>query len=124
MKKFTSRMAIVLAICVMTSVMAFAKEKTKKITIPQDMSINGTLVKKGTYKMKFDEQTGELSIVVDKNTTVKTAARVEKHDRKVFRTEIGTTIQGANQSLRSITFKGESESIVVGNSSTPTAAAQ
>jgi hypothetical protein len=34
----------------------------QKVTFENDIKVNGTLVKKGTYDVKFDDETGQLAI--------------------------------------------------------------
>jgi hypothetical protein len=114
MKTFLKRMAIVLMVCAMSSVAALAGEKNERVTFSQDITINGTLVKKGDYQLKFDEQTGEMSIIKDKKVVAKTSARLEKRDKKANQTEIGSYMNGETRELRSITFRGENQRIVVG----------
>ena len=63
MKSIVNRIAVVLLVGALTSVAAFAKVQKHKITFENDTKVNGTLVKKGTYDLKFDDATGQLSIV-------------------------------------------------------------
>jgi len=63
MKTILNRIAFALLIASLTSVLVFAKGKSETVNFPTDIKINGTLVKQGVYDLKFDEKTGELSIV-------------------------------------------------------------
>lgn len=114
-----------LALCALVSTAGFAKGKSEQLTLPQDVMIGGTLVKKGDYKLKFDETTGELLLLKGKKVVARTNARLEKREREASRTEFGLTQQGEAKALRSITFRGERESIVMHESdgSIPTAVA-
>ena len=77
MKSFVKRIGFALAVCAMTSLMAFADVKSDKVTFTEDLTVNGTVVKKGTYRVMFDDQTGELTIAKDnKQTVAKTKARM------------------------------------------------
>ncbi len=122
MKKIANRIAIVLVILAVSSVMAFAKIRSKEISFGQDVTINGTLVKKGTYKVQFNEETGELTIFV-KNQAIKTSARLQERAKRSNRTEFVLVNQGESAALKSITFAGDKQSIVLGDSG-PAAAAQ
>ena len=62
MKSIVNRMVAVLMVGALTGVVAFAKVHKQKVTFENDMKVNGTLVKKGTYELKFDDETGQLSI--------------------------------------------------------------
>ena len=115
MKRFANNMIAALVLCVMTSVVASAKTTTERVTFPQDVMVNGTMVKKGTYKVTFDDATGVLSIHINKKTIATTTARWEKRDRKALETRVSTTVQGDARELRSITMSGDSQSIVVGD---------
>lgn len=113
MRKTANRLMIGLALCALMSASALAKGKSERVTLPQDVVINGTLVKKGEYKLKFDEQTGELLFLKGKKVVARTSARIEKRERDAQRTEFGTILEGDTRTLRSITFRGERESIVM-----------
>ncbi len=124
MKKFANNIIAALVLCALTSVIAAAKVTSERVTFPQDTMVNGTMVKKGTYKVTFDDATGVLNIHVNKKTVATTTARWEKRDRKALETRISTTIQGDTRELRSITMSGDSQSIVVGSGVTQAAAQQ
>jgi hypothetical protein len=113
MRKFVNRLMITLALCALMTASGFAKGKTERVKLPQDVVINGTLVKKGEYKLKFDEQTGELLFLKGKRVVARTSARLEKREKDAQRTEFGTILDGDSRTLRSITFRGERESIVM-----------
>lgn len=115
MRKFLNRTALALLACVMTSAIALGSEiKTKEVTLPQDMMINGTLLKQGTYKMRFDDQTGELSFIKNKAVVAKTTARLEQRQRRASGLEFGLDPQGDNSKvLRSISFAGDKQRLVI-----------
>lgn len=117
MRKFLNRAVLALLACVMTSAIALAAEvKTKDVTLPQDLMINGTLLKQGTYKMKFDNQTGELSFIRNKEVVAKTTARLETRQRRASGLEFGLIPQSDSSSvLHSITFAGNKQSLVLAN---------
>jgi hypothetical protein len=51
--------------------------KTKTVTFKTNVKVGETLVKKGTYKAKFDDQTNELTILDGKKIIVKAAASLK-----------------------------------------------
>lgn len=114
MKATATRLMLALALCAATagSSLVLADTTSKQITFAEDVTVDGKLFKKGAYKMEFDHETGELSIINGK-TVAKTKARVEKRDSKALRTSVGTARQGDALALRSIAFRGESQSFVV-----------
>lgn len=114
MRKMITLWVIAAVVCLFASLTVFAaKDKSETITLPQDVVINGTLVKKGDYKLKFDEKTGELLLMRGKQVVAKTSARLEKRDDKAARTEFNTMTNGKQSELRGITFRGDSEKIVL-----------
>ena len=126
MRKMINLLVIVAVVCVLSTLTVFGKDKSEFINLPQDVVINGTLVKKGAYKLKFDEKTGELLIMKGSKVVAKTSARIEKREEKAGRTEFNTTVNGSQNELRGISFRGDSEKIVIsqGSSSSMPATAQ
>ena len=119
MRKFLNRTALALLACIMTGAIALAAEvKTKDVTLPQDVMINGTLLKQGTYKMKFDNQTGELSFIKNKAVVAKTTARFEQRQRRASDLEFGLIPRSdSSRVLRSITFAGDKQSLILADES-------
>ena len=114
MKKFLNRIAVALLACALSSAIAFGGEvKTKKVTLPMDLMINGTLLKQGTYKMTFDDQTGELSFIKNKAVVAKTSARLEARSRRASDLELWLVPQGDGKALRGITFAGDKQKLVI-----------
>lgn len=125
MRKMINLLVIVAVVCLFSTLTVFGKDKSEYINLPQDVVINGTLVKKGEYKLKFDEKSGELLIMKGSKVVAKTSARLEKRDEKAGRTEFNTYSNGSQNELRGITFRGDSEKIVLsqnGASSQPATA--
>lgn len=113
MRKMINLLVIVAVVCVLSTLTVFGKDKSEFINLPQDVVINGTLVKKGAYKLKFDEKSGELLLMKGSKVVAKTSARLEKREEKADRTEFNTINNGTSNELRGITFRGESEKIVL-----------
>ena len=118
MRSKINRVVIALVVCALMAVAVVAKDRTETLNLTQDVTINGTLVKKGQYKMKFDEQTGELLIMKGKKVVAKTTAKIETRTDKADRTEVNTI----NNELRGITFRGENQRFVVGQAGAPVSA--
>ncbi len=113
MKSRVNRIAAVLLITLMTGVMAFANSKKETVTLIQDINVNGTLVKKGTYAVSFDEATSELSILKNGKEIAKAPARVEKRDNKARRFELRLRGNADKTELTAVAFKGSEENIVL-----------
>lgn len=118
MNSRVNRIVIALLITVMTGVVALAKSKTETVTLINDLKVNGTVVKKGTYRISFDDKTSEISILKDGKVIAKAPARVEKRENKARRFELRSTGSGENTELTGISFDGSDENIMV----TPSAA--
>jgi hypothetical protein len=111
-----NRLVVVLLITAITGIAAMAKSKTEKVTLLNDLKVNGTVIKKGTYSVKFDETTSELSILKDGKTIAKAPAKIEKRNKKASRFEIRSTGAGSSAELTAVAFGGSDENIVVGSS--------
>lgn len=74
---------IVLAVAALSllSAPALAGVKSKSVTFATDVKLGGAVVKKGTYKVSFDEATKELSVLSGREVVAKSSARLE--ERKV-----------------------------------------
>lgn len=119
MRKFVNRMVVAVAVCALTGVLALAEGKSGKVTFYKDVTVNGTLVKKGTYKVKFDEKTNEVAIMNGKETVVTTTGQLEKRDAKAARTQSSYVEKNNANVLTSITFAGENQAIVISDGNGP-----
>lgn len=90
------------------------KVEKKMITFPDDVMVNGTLVKAGEYEVKFDETAGELSIIKNGKVKAKTSAHVEARTDKAKSTTLRTRDGGGNVELIGVTFGGSSQDVIVG----------
>jgi len=122
MKKFLSSFLVAFLFIPMLSILALAKGKNEKVTFSRDMVVNGTVVKKGTYKLKVDDQNKEMAIMDGNTVIAKTAIRIENSNRKPSSTEIIFTEKDNTNVLNSITFVGKPDTIVLGDSKNETAA--
>jgi hypothetical protein len=116
MKSLLNRFAIALVVASLLSVAVFAKAKKETVSFPTNIKVNGTVVSKGTYDVKFDEKTGELSIVKDSKVIARATATVEKRDSKARRFVFRSSGTGDDTQLISVTFAGADQDLVVGGS--------
>jgi hypothetical protein len=123
MKKNLTRIALAFMLCAMTGVVAFAKEKSRVVSFGSDFVVGGTEVKAGTYKVSFDDQTNQLSILDRKTKSVlaKATARLEKRDGNSSAIDMRWTTKDSSQVLIGISFPGDSQNIVVNESGTQVA---
>jgi hypothetical protein len=120
MKRFMNGFLLALIIGALASIGAFAGDKgkaeKKMVTFPEDITVNGTLVKAGDYEVKYDESTGELSILKNGKVKAKTAAHVEARADKAKNTSLRTREQAGSTELIGVTFGGSNQDVVIGSS--------
>ena len=118
MKRFMKGFFVALVIGALASLSVLAGDKgkaeKKTITFPDDIMVNGTLVKAGDYEVKFDEGTGELSISQNGQVKAKTPAHVEPRSDKAKSTALRTVDKGGNAELLGVTFGGSNRDVIVG----------
>ena len=116
MKSFLKSTFAALMICALASIVVAAKDKvrTETVTFASDIMVNGTLVKAGSYQIKFNEQTGELSILKDGKVKAKTTAQVQARNEKARDTAVKTLDKGGVAELIGFSFGGSKQDLVVG----------
>jgi len=117
MKSFLKTTFAALVICALASIAAAAgkdKVRTETVKFASDIMVNGTLVKAGSYQIKFNEQTGELSILKDGKVKAKTTAQVQARNEKARDTAVKTLDKGGVAELIGFSFGGSKQDLVVG----------
>lgn len=113
MKSIMSRMLVVLMVGALTSVAALAKVHKQKVTFVEDIKVNGTVVKKGTYDVKFDDETNQLSIVKNGKVVAQAMARLESREKKANDFQLRSTNKNNEQQLTGVTFGGSDKDVVI-----------
>lgn len=117
MKIFLKSTFAALMICALASISiaAVAKDKvrTENVTFSSDTMVNGTLVKAGDYQVKFNEQSGELSILKDGKVKAKTTAQLQTRSDKARSTSVRTLTKGEVAELIGFSFSGSKQDVVV-----------
>ncbi len=123
MKKNLARVAIAFILCAMTGVVAFAKERSRVVTFGSDFVVGGTEVKAGTYRVSFNDETNEVSILDRKTKSViaKAAARLEDRQSSTGSFDMRWATNGNRQVLIGITFPGARQNIIVNEGGTQVA---
>lgn len=116
MKFYLNRIVLALVIGAMAGSLALGKNKRDTITFPENVKINGTLVKSGTYDVSFDEKTNELAIMKGSKVIARVAGTLEKRAEKARRTEYRTASSSEGTQLVRFAFSGSEQDIVVGSS--------
>jgi hypothetical protein len=121
MKSFMKSTVVALAMVALVAVGALAasKDKVKKetVTLGSDVTVSGTLVKAGTYEIKFDEKTGELAILKDGKVKAKATVRAEERRDKAQVTAVRTANNGNIAELIGVTFAGSTQNLVLSGNS-------
>ena len=78
MKSIVNRVVVLLLVGTLTSVLGLGKTTEKKVTFKKAVTVNGTVVQKGTYKVSFNDESGELTIKKDGKVVATAQARLEK----------------------------------------------
>ncbi len=111
MKFFGQCFLLSAVLTVLLGIVAFAFEK--EITFGRDFTVNGTVVKKGTYKVKFDEKSKELTIFKGKEVVVKTQVTTEQLAQASRQEQLTYRENGPVSELKAIVVSGSKERVVV-----------
>jgi len=114
MQKLASRILTMAMVLVMASIIALADGKKDSVTFPRDIMVNGTLVKAGTYNVKYDEKSGEVSISNGKKVVAKTMGHPESLEHRAANTEVQSSTKDDKDVLTAITFGGDNHKILLG----------
>lgn len=109
MKIKVQRIVIALAACALLNVFALAGVKSKSVTFDKDMQVGGKLIKKGTYKVNFDEETKELSVMSGNEVIAKSTAQLEERKSTSRYVSAYTSLKDAdgNNILLSVNLGGK-----------------
>src|SRR5215510_12928966 len=99
MKSIVNRVLVVMLVGALTSVAAFAKVSKHRVTFENDIKVNGTVVKKGAYDVKFDDETGQLSIIKNGKVLAQAMAKTEQRAKKAEDFQLRSTGSGDDTQL-------------------------
>jgi hypothetical protein len=116
MKKITT-LFMTAIMMVGLSFAALADRESETFTFSENFKFNGTLVEKGTYKITFDDQTNELMIRDTDETLATAKVRIVPADRKARNTSVSFSRIGSDLVFTGVIFDGESQSMVLENTS-------
>ena len=115
MKSIVNRIVVVIMVGALASVAAFAKTHKHRVTFENDIKVNGTLVKKGSYDVKFDDASGQLSIIKNGKTIAQTMAKLEARAKKANGFQLRSVGTGDETELTGLTFGGSDKDVVITN---------
>jgi len=113
MKSIMKRMLVVLMVGALTSVVALAKVQKHRVTFDSDIKVNGTVLKKGTYDVRFDDQTGQLTFKRDGKVVAQAMARLEPRTKKANDFQLRSNGSGDDTHLVGVTFGGSDKDVVI-----------
>ncbi|HEU4875720.1 MAG TPA: hypothetical protein VFT44_21595 [Pyrinomonadaceae bacterium] len=120
MKSIVNRMVVVLMVGALTCVAAFAKVHRHTVTFDSDIKVNDTLVKKGTYQVKFDDETGQLSIVQNGKIVAQATTKIETRAKKANDFVLRSINNGDEKQLIGVTFGGSDKNVLITSSGATT----
>ena len=120
MKSIVNRIVVVLVVGALTSMVALAKVHKHKVTFENDTKVSGTVVKKGTYDLKFDDETGQLSIVKNGKVVAQAMAKLEPRTKKAGDFQLRSAGTGDDTELIGFTFGGSDKDVVITNNGSST----
>jgi hypothetical protein len=113
MKTILNRIALALLITSLAGLSVLAKGKKETVKFLTNVKVNGTLVNKGVYDIKFDDTTGELTIMKGNKVIARATTSTAKRERKAQTLEIRTSGSGDETQLTSVAFSGSEENLVI-----------
>jgi hypothetical protein len=115
MRNMFGKFVIILSIVAMVSLSAFAKPTSKEVTFASDITVNGTMVKAGTYRAVFDDATGQLSIMKGNKTVATAPATLAKNEKS---SAGPVAYETNNGNLTSVGLHDGNSAVVTGAAST------
>ncbi len=113
MKSIVNRIMVVVMVGALTSVAAFAKTHKHRVTFENDIKVNGTVVEKGSYDVKFDDETNQLSIIKDGKVVAQTMAKLEARVKKAKGFQLRSVGTGDDTQLVGVTFGGSDKDVII-----------
>ena len=119
MKKMTTRIATALLLCAICVAPAFAKGKSRTLTVGQDFVVGATTVKAGTYVFSVDEDSNELTVLDRKTKEViaRAETRSQSRGKGPFRLDFQLVDNNGTKTLASIAFDGEKNAYTLSGAS-------
>jgi hypothetical protein len=114
MRKQSVCAALALAVCLAASVAVAAKPKSSTLSFGSDFRVGSTLVKAGTYKVTYDDKTGEVTINDKTSTVARATVKVEQREKAKAGWDVVLASKDGGLALVSLAFPGDKQNLVVG----------
>ena len=115
MRSILNRVVVVLVVGALSSVVALAKVHKQKVNFASDIKVNNTLVKKGTYDVKFDDETGQFTVSKNGKVVAQSMAKTEARESKASDFQMRSTGSGDTLQLLGVTFGGQEKNVIISN---------
>jgi len=115
MRSILNRVVVVLVVGALSSVVALAKVHKQKVNFASDIKINNTLVKKGTYDVKFDDETGQFTVSKNGKVVAQSMAKTEAREKKASDFQMRSSGSGDTLQLLGVTFGGQDKNVIISN---------
>lgn len=113
--KWIISVTTLLVMCVLfgAASLAEAKDRKKSITFVEDVMLNETVIKKGTYEIKFDSTNSKILILKDDEEVASSKVHVETGTRKAMHNSASFKTTDKGQAITGITFAGDKRILVI-----------
>lgn len=112
-KLMLSLMAVAMLGLVSVSAVAQDKNLKERITFSKTTWVNGTSVDAGSYLVRYDAKTGDMTISNGKEVIVTAKATIQMHDKSANSDTLLTATTPAGMKLTGIRFGGQREEIKI-----------
>ena len=113
--KIIETIAMTSVLCALMGTVSLAKTRSHMVAFDQDTMINGTLVKKGNYEAKFDEQANKLTFFKHRRGIATAVVKEESLARKAPQTSLEIQADANGAMLTKVTFGGDRYSLLLGD---------
>jgi predicted Co/Zn/Cd cation transporter (cation efflux family) len=114
MKKITIGLMVASLLCLLsTGILAQEKDLKEHFTFGDDLLVNTTLVKKGTYLIRYSAENGEMSIMDGDRVVARAKATVTTNDKKFAQDALLTTTTPMGKKLLGLRLGGQHEEITI-----------
>jgi hypothetical protein len=113
--KRLQKTVLALAACALLSAPALADTQSKTVEFSKDLKVGSTVVKRGKYKVRFDEQTNELVVLSGDKVVARSAARLEERESKSKYTSVYSSVKGEDGADRLLSVNMGGKHAVIGD---------
>jgi hypothetical protein len=114
MRKLIASFSAVFLLCILSvGVSAQEKDLKEKFTFDEDVLVNTTLVKKGTYLIKYNPETSEVKFMDGDNVVAKAKATVKLNEKEFDSDGLITTETSSGKKLTGLRLGGQREEITI-----------